>query len=114
MASTYTTKLNLEKQDGDDYQSLPVLNSNLEKIDAGVNNSRPLPLSKTSVSSMPAVITDSRITSTMICAPGGMRLSNPSAQRSDWTITTAAGSVTISGTISGTTNIYLWLEEPMT
>lgn len=73
---------------------------------------RPLPLSKSSVSSLPTTITDSRITSTMICRPGGIRLSNPGAQRSDWTITTANGSVTISGTINGTTNIYLWLEEP--
>jgi len=29
-------------------------------------------------------------------------------------VATAAGSVTISGTINGSTNIYLWLEEPMT
>ena len=43
-----------------------------------------------------------------------MRLSSPSAQGGDWTISTAAGSVTISGTIRGSTNIFLWLEEPMT
>lgn len=74
----------------------------------------PLALNKNSVSSLPTTISDSRITSTMICKPGGMRLSNPGAQRSDWTITTSNGSVTISGTISGSTNIWLWLEEPMT
>lgn len=34
-------------------------------------------------------------------------LSNPSAQRSDWTVTTEAGSLTISGTISGSTDITL-------
>lgn len=74
----------------------------------------PLPLSKNSVSSLPTTISDSRITSTMICKPGGIRLSKPGAQRSEWTITTSNGSVTISGTISGTTDIWLWLEEPMT
>ena len=111
--ATYTTKFNLTKQAGSEDQSLPILNQNLDDIDTEINKSRPLPLSKSSVSSLPTTITDSRITSTMICPPGGMRLSDPNAQGGDWTITTAAGSVTISGTIRGTTNIYLWLEEPM-
>lgn len=39
-------------------------------------------------------------------------LSNPSAQTSDWTITTANQSITISGTIHGTTNIRLVLGAP--
>ena len=111
--ATYTSKFNLTKQAGDEDQSLPILNKNLDDIDTEINKSRPLPLSKSSVSSLPTTITDSRITETMICPPGGCRLSNPGAQGSSWTITTAAGSVTISGTINGTTNIYLWLEEPM-
>ena len=111
--ATYTTKFNLTKQAGNEDQSLPILNQNLDTIDEEMNKSRPLPLSKSSVSSLPTTITDSRITSTMICPPGGMRLSSPSAQGGDWTISTAAGSVTISGTIRGTTTIYLWLEEPM-
>ena len=114
MASTYTTKFNLEKPDGDDDISVLAINGNSEKIDQELNKSRPLPLSKSSVSSLPTTITDSRITETMICPPGGMRLSSPSAQGGDWTISTATGSVTISGTIRGTTTVYLWLEEPMT
>lgn len=112
--ATQTSKFGLTKQDGSENQSLPILNQNLDKIDQEMNKSRPLPLSKSSVSSLPTTITDSRITSTMICPPGGMRLSSPSAQGGDWTISTATGSVTISGTIRGSTNIYLWLEEPMT
>lgn len=112
--ATYTSKFNLTKQAGGENQSLPILNQNLDTIDQEMNKSRPLPLSKSSVSSLPTTITDSRITATMICPPGGMRLSSPSAQGGDWTISTAAGSVTISGTIRGTTTIYLWLEEPMT
>ena len=112
--ATYTTKFNLTKQAGSENQSLPILNENLDKIDQEMNKSRPLPLSKSSVSSLPTTITDSRITATMVCPPGGMRLSSPNAQAGDWTISTAAGSVTISGTIRGSTTIYLWLEEPMT
>jgi len=112
--ATYTSKFNLTKQAGDENQSLPILNQNLDKIDQEMNKSRPLLLSKSSVSSLPTTITDSRITSTMICPPGGMRLSQPNAQRSDWTISTANGSVTISGTIKQATTIWLWLEEPMT
>ena len=112
--ATYTSKFNLEKQAGTEYQSLAVLNNNLDKIDQEMNKSRPLLLSKSSVSSLPTTITDSRITSTMICPPGGMRLSKQNAQGGDWTIATAAGSVTISGTIYETTTIYLCLEEQMT
>lgn len=40
-------------------------------------------------------------------------LSNPSAQTGDWTVTTSAGSLTISGSISGTTNITLYLAVPI-
>ena len=39
-------------------------------------------------------------------------LSNPSAQVNDWTVTTAGIGVTISGSISGTTDITLYLAEP--
>jgi len=38
-------------------------------------------------------------------------LSNTLAQPSDWSYSTGNGSVTISGTISGTTNVYLCLSE---
>lgn len=38
-------------------------------------------------------------------------LSNPSAQTSDWIITTDYNSITISGSISGSTNLTLYLEE---
>ena len=112
--ATNTTKFSLKKPAGGENLSRSDYNSNLDKIDQEMNKSRPLPLSKANVSSLPTTITDSRIKSTMICPPGGMRLSQPNAQRSDWTISTAEGSVTISGTIAMTTNIYLWLEEPMT
>ena len=62
-------------------------------------------------SSLPKTITDSRITTYHYVAK--YYLTNPSAQTSDWTITTAAGSLTISGSISGSTGIHLLLVKPI-
>lgn len=62
-------------------------------------------------SSLPKTISDSRITSYHYVAY--YYLTNPSAQTGDWTITTAAGSVTISGNISGSTGIHLLLVKPI-
>ena len=112
--ASYTTKFNLKKPAGSENMNIADINGNMDTIDTQLNKSRPLPLSKSSVSSLPTTITDSRITSTMICPPGGMRLSSPGAQVDNWTVATSNGSVTISGTINGSTTIYLWLEEPMT
>ena len=68
-----------------------------------------LVLTKSSVSSIPTTISNAAITATMVCIKA--ELSNPSAQSGDWTVTTASGTVTISGTISGTTDIKLYLVE---
>lgn len=62
-------------------------------------------VSKASVSSLPVTITDSNILAKHRCINAA--LSNPSAQTGDWTVTTSAGSLVISGTISGTTDIEL-------
>lgn len=55
--------------------------------------------------------TDSKIESDMVVVKS--YLSTPSAQGSDWTVSTASGSLTITGTYSGTTetNITLFLEK---
>jgi len=42
----------------------------------------------------------------------GYAISNPAALTSDLTVTTATGSVTISGSISGTTDITLYIAAP--
>lgn len=73
---------------------------------------RPLKVTKQSVSSLPTTISNANITAAMEVPPGNLYLTNPSAHVGEWTFTTAAGSVTISGTISGTTDITLWLETP--
>ena len=58
-------------------------------------------------STMPQTVTNENITADMVVA--NSILSNPSAQTGDWTVTTAAGSLTIAGNISGTTSVTLVL-----
>ena len=71
-----------------------------------------LKVTKSSVSSLSTTITNSSITANMECIHSV--LSNPSVQTGDWTVTTSAGSVSISGNINGTTDITLYLAEPST
>lgn len=52
-------------------------------------------------------ISNASITADMVVA--NAVIGTPSAQTGDWTVTTAAGSVTISGSISGSTTITLYL-----
>ena len=74
------------------------------------------PLKKTfsAVSSLPQTINDASITADMECEQGGCYLSNPAAITSDLSVTTASGSVTVSGSIRGTTDIVLYLIIPRT
>ena len=66
-----------------------------------------LKISKSSVSSLPTTISNAAITADMEVIHSV--LSNPAAQAGDWTVTTSAGSASISGSISDTTNITLYL-----
>lgn len=59
------------------------------------------------ISSLPATFTHDKITSDMKVVDA--TLSNPLAQTSDWTVTTSNGSLTIEGSISGTTSVTLYL-----
>ncbi len=59
------------------------------------------------VSSLPVTINNTQITSDMKCID--VNLSNPWAESDDWTATTANGSVTISGTTNGSTDVTLYL-----
>lgn len=74
----------------------------------------PLQLSISSVSALPTTVNAAEITADMVCKPGDCYLSNPAAQTGEWTVTTAAGSVTVSGSISGTTDVVLYLTIPRT
>lgn len=66
-------------------------------------------LEVSSFSSLPQTISNSDITDTMVVI--NSVLSNPSAQTNDWTVTTNNGSLTISGSISGSTTLTLYLAE---
>lgn len=70
---------------------------------------QPLRIAFTSFSSLPQTVTDDRIFEEHICKPGDCYLSKSSAQTGDWTVTTSDGSVSISGSISGSTTATLWL-----
>ena len=59
------------------------------------------------VTSLPKTVSDSSITSDMVALQS--ILGTPSAQISNWTITTSDGSLTISGSISGSTTVTLYL-----
>ena len=59
------------------------------------------------ISSLPTTITNTNITNDMVALQS--TLGNPAAQLSDWTVTTSNGSVTISGTISGSTTLTMYL-----
>lgn len=74
---------------------------------------RPLQISLGTISSLPATISDDRIVAEHIVKPSDCLLSNPSAQTSDWTVTTSDGSLTVSGTVSGSTTATIWLVIPL-
>lgn len=73
---------------------------------------RALKITATGVSSLPYTVSNNRITNDMEVIHSV--LSNQSAQTSDWTITTSNGGLTIAGSISGTTDITLYLVIPRT
>ena len=63
---------------------------------------------KSSVSSLPITITNSKIRADHKAK--NLYLSNPFAKLGEWTFTPTAGSITISGSITGTTDIEFDLE----
>lgn len=89
-----------------------VFNEDGENVDTLLRNNLPKPVNFGTISSLPQTITDSEITSTMELPPdGGWYASNTSAIVGEWSVTTSDGSVTVNGTISGSTTLVLWLYE---
>ena len=74
--------------------------------------SQVLQITSNAFSSLPVTINNSKITSDMVVVQ--YVLSNPGAQTGDWNWTTANGSIALSGTISGSTTITLYLAEAFT
>ena len=60
-----------------------------------------------SISSLPITVTDARIEKDHVVM--NSILSNPSAQTDDWTVNTSDGSLSINGSISGSTDLTLYL-----
>lgn len=83
----------------------------LAKITAAITGKQDIPLwvDMGTVSSLPVTKSASGITADMKCT--AYLLGTPSAQTGDWTVTTAAGSVTVSGNISGSTTLEIKLEK---
>ena len=60
-----------------------------------------------SFSSLPKTVSNANITSDMVVV--NSTLGTPSAQTDDWTVSTSSGSLTVSGSISGSTTATLYL-----
>ena len=88
--------------------------TNIGAIDESVastkaDGAKVLVVTSDSFSSLPQTISNEKIALAMVVV--NAVLSNPAAQTGDWTVTTASGSLTISGSISGSTSITLYLEK---
>ena len=66
-----------------------------------------LVVSVAAFSSLPQTVSNSAITANHVCIKA--ELGTPSSQAGDWTVTTSAGSLTLSGSISGSTTAKLYL-----
>ena len=85
-----------------------VFKASVESIAETVAETREvLVVTVASFSSLPQTVTNSNITSDMVVV--NSVLGTPSAQTSDWTVTASNGSLTIAGSISGSTSVELYL-----
>lgn len=89
------------------YDTSLSVNEKIDDVETTAELRSCLVVTQSSISSLPTTISNVNITSDMVVV--NSVLSNPAAQLSDWSWTTANGSITLSGTISGTTNITLYL-----
>ena len=106
--SSYTTNLNLKKPAGEEDVSVLDMNSNYDILDAAVGNSC-IYITISSLSALPHTVANSKITANHVVS--NIVLSNTAAQPSDWAYTTASGTLTITGTISATTDAYIQLSK---
>lgn len=103
-------KLNESGAQVDKVTGLPYKSENMttaEKQKMLAETAQTLIVTLPSFSSLPQTVSNSNITASMVVV--NSVLSNPSAQISDWTVNTAAGSLTVSGSISGATTLTLYL-----
>ena len=79
----------------------------LSKLKTKVDEVKTVVITTASFSALPQTITDSRINEDHVVI--NSVLSNPAAQTGDWDVTTSDGTLTVSGTISGSTTLTLYL-----
>ena len=103
-----TTNIGLVKPDGEDYGSVLDINANSDKIDAAFGRNNVF-ITISNLSSLPHTVSNSKITANHRVV--NAVFTNPAAAPSDWSYTTSAGGITLSGTISGTTTVYLCLAD---
>lgn len=86
-----------------------VTDANGQAIDSGesIGDLKMLAIPLGSISSLPQTVSNSNITSDMIVAKS--YLSKNGAQIGDWSVSTSDGSLTLSGSIIGTTTVTLFL-----
>ena len=78
-----------------------------EAVAEAVDELKVLVITSSSFSSLPQTISNTKIKSNHVVV--NSVLSNPSAQTGDWTVTTNNGSLTVAGSISGSTTLTLYL-----
>ena len=83
------------------------LQDNVETLGTKTDKLEALVIDCGTVSSLPRTVTDANIEDDMVVL--NSEIGTPSAQTGDWTVTTSAGSLTVSGTISGSTTLKLYL-----
>jgi len=83
------------------------LQDNVEALGTKTGKLEALVIDCGTVSSLPKTVTDANIEDDMVVV--NSEIGTPSAQTGDWTVTTSAGSLTVSGTISGSTTLKLYL-----
>lgn len=124
--ATTTQNLGLIKPAGTDKIRIAQINSNMDTLDAkiGAVGNTPLQTQVTNaadaiakleclvvncgtVSSLPKTVVNSNVEDDMVVL--NVTFGTPAAQLSDWTVTTSDGSLTISGTINGSTTLTLYL-----
>ena len=76
-------------------------------VDRTIDNLGTLVVEVGTLSSLPQTITNDEIHASHVAV--NSILGTPSAQTSDWTVTTSEGSLTIAGSISGSTTLTLYL-----
>ena len=87
--------------------SVDALSATVDNLGNAVANVEALVIDCGTVSSLPKTVTNNSIDDDMVVVQSV--IGTPRAQNSDWTITTSNGSLTVSGTISGSTTLVLYL-----